>query len=260
MLKNVTPPGVSAQASTLGSLEALLAFLHKSNIPVAAVNIGPIHKSDVIRAAVNLEPNKPKEYACILAFDVYVEKNAQLEADRLGVQIFKADIIYHLFDSWEKYLDKIKQERLKANADKIIFPVMLEILPDHIFAKRNPIILGLRVKEGIAKLGTPVCIASRESEGKPWTTKTLGKIVSMEINHVAHPEVPAGGEFACRIEGEPEVTFGRHFDEKDSIYSEINRDSIDALKDHHRELLRSNKGLVSLIKQLKEIFNITELK
>ena len=38
--------GVYVQASTLGSLEALLEFLRTSKIPVANVNIGPVHKKE----------------------------------------------------------------------------------------------------------------------------------------------------------------------------------------------------------------------
>ena len=42
-------------------------------------------------------------YATILAFDVKVERDANELADNLGVKIFTADIIYHLFDSFTKY-------------------------------------------------------------------------------------------------------------------------------------------------------------
>ena len=42
-------------------------------------------------------------WACILAFDVRVERDAQEMADGLGVRIFTADIIYHLFDNFIKY-------------------------------------------------------------------------------------------------------------------------------------------------------------
>lgn len=42
-------------------------------------------------------------WAVILAFDVRVERDAQEMADSLGVKIFSADIIYHLFDAFLKH-------------------------------------------------------------------------------------------------------------------------------------------------------------
>ena len=42
-------------------------------------------------------------FAVILAFDVKVERDAQELADNLGVKIFTADIIYHLFDKFTSY-------------------------------------------------------------------------------------------------------------------------------------------------------------
>lgn len=95
--------GVFVQASTLGSLEALLQFLKDSKIPVSGINIGPVHKKDVMRASVMLD--SAKEYAVMLCFDVKVDKDAQELADELGVKVFTADIIYHLFDQFTAYHD-----------------------------------------------------------------------------------------------------------------------------------------------------------
>ncbi|KAH7698194.1 Elongation factor, partial [Aphelenchoides avenae] len=93
--------GVYVQASTLGSLEALLEFLKTQKIPYSGVNIGPVHKKDVQKSAAMLEHNP--EFACILAFDVPVDREVQIFADREGVRIFQADIIYHLEDAFLKY-------------------------------------------------------------------------------------------------------------------------------------------------------------
>ena len=65
--------GVCVQASTLGSLEALLDFLKVSKIPVSGINIGPVHKKDVMRCATMLE--KAKELSCILCFDVPIDRH-----------------------------------------------------------------------------------------------------------------------------------------------------------------------------------------
>jgi len=79
--------GVCVQASTLGSLEALLDFLKSSKIPVSGINIGPVFKRDVMRAGTMLE--KAKELACILCFDVTVDKEAERLADEMGIRLFK---------------------------------------------------------------------------------------------------------------------------------------------------------------------------
>ena len=102
--------GVCVQASTLGSLEALLEFLRSDavKIPVSGINIGPIHKKDVMRANVMMEKGN-KKYGCILAFDVPVTKEAREMAEELGVRIFTADIIYHLFDQFSAYLKQVRK-------------------------------------------------------------------------------------------------------------------------------------------------------
>lgn len=144
--------GVYVQASTLGSLEALLEFLKSDavKIPVSGISIGPVHKKDVMRASVMLE--KKKEYATILAFDVKVTPEAWELADELGVKIFIADIIYHLFDQFTAYINNLKEEKKREAADEAVFPCVLKILPNCVFNKKDPIVLGVDVLEGIAKV------------------------------------------------------------------------------------------------------------
>jgi translation initiation factor 5B len=44
---------------------------------------------------------RAREYAQLLCFDVPIDKDAEHLAEETGVKIFKADIIYHLFDSYK---------------------------------------------------------------------------------------------------------------------------------------------------------------
>lgn len=58
----------------------------------------------------------------ILAFDVKVERESQEMADSLGVRIFWAEIIYHLFDAFTKYREdykKAKQEEFKYERPRV---------------------------------------------------------------------------------------------------------------------------------------------
>jgi translation initiation factor 5B len=111
--------GVRVQASTLGALEALLQFLReetKPPIPVSAIGIGTVHKRDVTKISIMNEKGMP-EFATILAFDVDVEKEAREHAVEMGVRIFTADIIYHLFDQFTRFMEELNEKRRQEAAE-----------------------------------------------------------------------------------------------------------------------------------------------
>lgn len=147
-----TGRGVSVQASTLGSLEALLEFLRVSKIPVSNIQIGPVYKRDVMQAGIMLE--KAKEYAIMLCFDVKVDKEAQAYADEVGVKIFTADIIYHLFDDFTKHMSELNERKKEEAKLLAVFPCVLT--PVAVFNKKDPIVVGVDVTEGQLKLTTPI--------------------------------------------------------------------------------------------------------
>ena len=147
-----TGRGVSVQASTLGSLEALLEFLRTSKIPVANISIGPVFKRDVMQAGIMLE--KAKEYAVMLCFDVKVDKDAQTYADEVGVKVFTADIIYHLFDDFTKHMAQLAEQKKEESKMLAVFPCVLK--PVAVFNKKDPIVIGVDVIEGNLRLLTPL--------------------------------------------------------------------------------------------------------
>lgn len=101
-------------------------------------------------------------FAVILAFDVKVEHEAQTMADSLGVRIFTADIIYHLFDSFTKYRDDFKKQKREEFKHIAVFPCKLRIMPQYIFNSRDPIVVGVIVEAGFLKDGTLLCVPSKE--------------------------------------------------------------------------------------------------
>jgi translation initiation factor 5B len=167
-----TGRGVSVQASTLGSLEALLEFLRVSKIPVATISIGPVFRKDVLRAGVMLE--KAKEYAVMLCFDVKVDKEAKAYADEVGVKIFEADIIYHLFDKFTAHMKQLEEQRKEESKMLAVFPCVLR--PVAVFNKTNPIVLGVDCIEGNLRITTPICAIKKNQATGVKEVINLGRV------------------------------------------------------------------------------------
>ncbi|EFP87567.1 translation initiation factor IF-2 [Puccinia graminis f. sp. tritici CRL 75-36-700-3] len=244
--------GVCVQASTLGSLEALLEFLRTSKIPVSGINIGPVYKRDVMRAGTMLE--KAKELAVLLAFDVPIDKDAEKLAEETGVRIFKADIIYHLFDAFTAYNADIMEAKRIDSAPIAVWPCRLKII--QAFTKRDPIIVGCDILEGTLKVGTPLCVVKVDPTTKARTTIPLGKVTSLEINHKSVQTLKreqAGAGVAVKIEHasyQSAMTYGRQFDDKDELISQISRQSIDVLKNVFRaEVSKDEWALIVKLKK-----------
>ncbi|XP_073318748.1 eukaryotic translation initiation factor 5B isoform X2 [Pagrus major] len=240
--------GVYVQASTLGSLEALLEFLRTSKVPYAGINIGPVHKRDVMKASAMLEHDL--QYAVILAFDVKVERESQEMADSLGVRIFSAEIIYHLFDAFTKYREDYKKAKQDEFKHVAVFPVKLKVLPQFIFNSRDPIVMGVTIEAGVLRQGTPLCVPSKGFVD-------IGVVTSIEMNHKSVDSAKKGQEICIKIEpipGESPKMYGRHFEATDIIVSKITRASIDALKNWFRDEMQKTDW--QLIMELKKTFEI----
>lgn len=244
--------GVYVQASTLGSLEALLVFLKDMNIPVFEFGLGPVYKSAVIRSGLMLD--RAPEYAVMLCFDVPVTFEAEEQAKKEGVKIFSAMIIYHLFDAFKKHMDEVRIAKEKEAAPMAVWPVKLKIIK--CFASKDPIIVGCDIIEGdAARVGTPIGVVRYDKEKGTREIIPLGKITGLEVNHkpmqiTKKSQVGAG--VAVKIERaahQAARSFGRHFDEKDELVSLISRQSLDTLKNVFRqEVSMSDWALLKLYK------------
>ena len=71
--------GILVQASTLGSLEAILTFLNEKKIQIAAVGLGNLQKRDVTKIQIihSKIDNPLKEHLTILAFHIKIAPDAQ---------------------------------------------------------------------------------------------------------------------------------------------------------------------------------------
>lgn len=247
-----TGRGVTVQASTLGSLEALLEFLRVSKIPVSNISIGPVHKRDVITASTMLE--KAKEYAVMLCFDVKVDKDAQELADQMGVKVFTAEIIYHLFDDFTKHMKQLQEQKKEESKMLAVFPCVLR--PVAVFNKKDPIVIGVDVVDGNLRLNTPVAAVKMNPVTNVKDIISLGRVTSIERDHKQIPLCKKGQpSVAIKIEGANQPMYGRQLEEKDVLYSHISRASIDTLKEFYRDEVDKDEWAL-IAKHLKGLFDI----
>jgi translation initiation factor 5B len=65
-------------------------------------------------------------------------------------------ICFNAARSWLQftaYMSNIKAEKRAEAAEDAVFPCILKILPQFVFMKKDPIILGCEIVAGIAKVG-----------------------------------------------------------------------------------------------------------
>ncbi|KAM9982663.1 hypothetical protein ACTFIZ_007178 [Dictyostelium cf. discoideum] len=236
--------GVSVQASTLGSLEAFLNFLKKIKIPVANVAIGPVHKKHVMNASIMLD--KDPKYAILLAFDVKIEESAIQAANEMKVQILSDETIYLFEEKLKKHFGAIKEKLRAETAGICVWPCILEVT--NVFRNSNPILVGVRVKEGTLRIGTPICVPESNCAD-------VGKVIGIKLNEKDVTLAKKDDVVSVAIDDtNTKTTIYRHFDDKKQWMSKITRESLDALKEGWSEDL--TKQDIQLLKFMKTVYKI----
>ena len=127
----------------------------------------------------------------------------------------------------------------------------------YVFNKKNPIIIGVAVKAGILKPGTPLCFVKAATEFDEGRIMNIGRVGSIEKESKAVDEAKPGDEVCIKVEqgmSENYIMYGRHFNHTNMLLSTLSRRSIDLLKENFREdLSREDWQLVVKLKKLQGI-------
>lgn len=143
-----------------------------------------------------------------------------------------------------------------------MFPCILKILPNCIFNKKDPLVFGVKIEEGVLRKGTPLVILDKVNANQ---LQRIGKVESLEINNKTVNSGIKGQEVCVKIVGDANITYGRHFDHTAKLYSQISRNSIDVMKEYFtddlekvREFLKKKIGSQHkrLVVQLKRILGV----
>ncbi|PIN77280.1 translation initiation factor IF-2 [Candidatus Woesearchaeota archaeon CG10_big_fil_rev_8_21_14_0_10_34_8] len=224
--------GIVVKADTLGSLEALLTLLHQKNIPIKRATIGKISKKDIMDAQANCD-SRP-EFGAIVGFNVGLDK----EADVCEVKIFNDKVIYKLIEDFEKWFEARKKALETAGFDTLTPVCKMQIMPNHIFRRNNPAVVGMDILAGKARTGMRLM----KDDGKHVT-----HIKSMELEKKSVKEVEAGKQLAVSLPG---ITIGRQLNEGDVLYTFMAESEFLALKKFKKCL---SKDMISVMKDIADI-------
>ncbi|MCC6029501.1 MAG: translation initiation factor IF-2 [Candidatus Korarchaeum sp.] len=199
--------GVIVKADALGTLEALISQLGREGIPIRRADIGEVTKADVFEASVIR--GSDERYSAILAFNVRVSEEIKREALSRGVAIFEDLIIYTLIEKFKSYLEDLRRKEEERVLSHAIFPAEILILPNFIFRRSDPAIVGVEVLSGSIRPGYPLISESGKRVG-----------IILDIQHEGNrlPEARKGQRVAISIRG---GVVGRNVKEGRVLYTEV---------------------------------------
>ena len=231
--------GVVIKADTLGSLEALVSYVERHGIPVRCADVGPVVKRDVVEAQITRSENKL--LGAILAFNVKVTEEAEIEAKASGVKIFRGNIIYRLVEDFLKWYESEREAEKKRTLEKLVLPAKIKILPGYVFRRSDPAIVGVEVLVGRIRRGTPLITANG---------RKVGEIMQIQEHGKPIPYAEKGQAVAISIRGK--VIIGRHVKEGDELLADVPLEHISILLDEFGdELSEEEKELLVQLRKLK---------
>jgi translation initiation factor 5B len=227
--------GIIVKTDTLGSLEALVESLRQRDIPIRLADIGDISRRDIMESA-SVRYEEPL-YGAILAFNVKLLPDAEIEAEEQRVKVFRNDIIYNLMEDYIKWMEGEREAKARKEFETLVHPAKILILDGYIFRRAKPAIFGVRVEAGV--LIPNVNMVNRENAG-------LGRLTQIQDQGAAVGRSEEGKEVAVSM---PAPIVGRHIKERDVLYVDVPEKDARALRQKFAGRLteNANKALAELI-------------
>lgn len=231
--------GVVVKADTLGTLEALVNYLRRFNVPVRYADVGPVVRRDIVEASIVRSADRLR--AAVLAFNVKVTEDAEVEAKSRGVVIFQNNIIYQLVDDYLKWYESEREAERRAELSKLVLPGKIKLLPGYVFRRSDPAIVGVQVLAGRIRRGYP--LMTRDG-------RRVGEIMQIQEHKKPLDEAVKGQEVAISIRGK--VIVGRQIKEGDVLYVDVPLEHANRLLEKFAsELSEEEVAMLKMVRALR---------
>lgn len=197
--------GVILRADAIGSLEALAYEIRAAGIPIRKAEIGSVTRRDVIEAEGFRDPL----HRAILAFNVPVTPDAEVELQSRETKFFEHDVIFRLVEDYQTWTATRKAELEADKRASLVYPGKCRILPGHVFHISKPAIVGIRVLAGRIRQGDGLL----REDGR-----AVGRVRSLRSGEDVLKQAIMGHEVAVAIDG---VTVGRQIKAEDILLVDI---------------------------------------
>ena len=239
--RNVSSYGISLHSRTYGALEALTDYLEEHNMPYFKTKIGKVKKIDLIACQNTNQYRKDNHYNILVAFDTEFEFD--LKKVPTNTIILTGNIIYRLFEGIDKHVAESKRNLLEKQRQTTVYPVKVKLISEqHIFASRNPMLLGVKVLEGELRIGTPLMVMKDTGPMRIGSVRGIRGDKDKELQE-AGPEM----EVPVKIEadlGHVIRQIGRDFDSNLTIYSHLDENSSYNLRQYFWESMTDKERLL----------------
>lgn len=195
----------------------------KPEIKIKLINVGIINKmliskvskfDDTEKNSVDNIYNKKfrviLDYNCNYKDDDDIKKFYDAEiinfANENDVYIMNTNTVYKLFDKYNAHIEEINT-KIRLMYPNIVNNFRLEILPKYVFLKKMPLLMGVKIINGKIKKNNMIMAYDNEKK------IILGNIVGIQKNN-KNIEEAEKTEVCIKIEGDNNIEFGKHFDEK----------------------------------------------
>lgn len=197
--------GVTLKCDTIGSLEAIVEMLKRSQVPVAKADIGPVNRRDIVEAKAIKD--KDRHLGVVLAFNVKILPDAKDESEDSHIKIFEDKVIYNLIDNYNSWVVEDS-----ANEEDAVFSELTPIskftfMKGMIFRNNNPAVFGVRVDAGTLRQKVPFM---------NMTGRKVGVVHQLQLDKKTVPSAKTGDEVACSVQN---ATIGRQLFEEDVYYT-----------------------------------------
>lgn len=224
--------GVILKCDTIGSLEAIIEMLKRSQVPIAKADIGPVNRRDVIEAKAIKENDR--HLGVVLAFNVRLLPDAIEEAEINHIKVFEDKVIYSLIDDYNAWVEEDTLHEEDAIFDEITPIAKFTFLKGYVFRNKNPAVFGIHVDVGTLKQKIPFM----NMDGR-----RIGIIHQLQLEGKTVSEAKEGQEVACSVQ---EPTIGRQIFEEEMFYTLPNSREAKTLM---------NKFMYKLSPQQQEVLN-----